>query len=96
MAKIDIAALKASGLFTDEQLAKVAAVAGAKSSTHKCEVLDYTTSKGANYKALNVASARVFVKVSDAPAVIKALQEGLERANKGEVDKVKAAQKPTE
>jgi copper chaperone CopZ len=93
---IDVAALKAAG-FSEEQIQKIQGVVSVKSSpAAKCRVLDYTTSKGVNYKALNVANARVFVKVSEAANVIKALQEGLERANRGEVDEVKKAQAPQE
>jgi hypothetical protein len=98
MAKIDVSALKAAG-FTEEQIAKVVGIASAKApAAHKCKVLDYTTVSGNRYKALNVASARVFVKVADAAAVIKALQDGLTRAEAGECDEVKVAkgEKPTE
>lgn len=99
MAKtLDVAALKAAG-FTAEMIAKVQASLQDAPKNQKCVVVDYTTSKGTNYKALNVKTARVFVKVAEAKAVIEALTEGLRRAEAGEVDEVKAAAKnenPTE
>jgi len=92
MAKFDANALKKTGLFTDEQIAALQTMATAKAPVSaKCTIQDYTTTTGNRYKALNVKAARVFVKVSDAENVIKALQEGLARAQAGEVDEVKAA-----
>ena len=89
MAKIDVKSLLTAG-FTQAQidmLSKAGAVREAPKAS--CKVVDYTTTAGKRSTYLSVPAARVFVQLSKAEEVIKALQEGLVRAGNGEIDETK-------
>jgi hypothetical protein len=89
-----VAMAKAQGLSEEQTAGLVKALAGEgalKASTAKGEIVRYTTKAGKQDVYLSVPSGRVFIKASEAKAIVETLTTLLARAEKGEVDTVKAA-----
>jgi hypothetical protein len=85
---------KAQGLNDEQTNGLVKAMIGEgalKASTAKGEVVRYTTKAGKTDTYLSVPQGRVFIKASEARAIVETLTSLLARSEKGEVDTTKAA-----